>query len=100
MSQSEAWIVTALGMTVVYIGLLLCVAFIQLFSRISTRVTWGEGGHAAATPAAAPEPAATPSEPVPADILAVIAAVVEVERKLYLSRPDARQAPPRPALQT
>jgi Na+-transporting methylmalonyl-CoA/oxaloacetate decarboxylase gamma subunit len=104
MSQSEAWIVTALGMTVVYIGLLLCVAFIQLFSRISTRVTWGEGGHAAATPqaappVAAPEPAATPSEPVPADILAVIAAVVEVERKLYLSRPDARQAPRRPALQ-
>jgi len=104
MSQSEAWIVTALGMTVVFIGLLLCVAFIQLFSRISTRVTWGEGGHAAATqaapPAAAPEPAATPSEPVPADILAVIAAVVEVERKLYLSRPDARQAARRPALQT
>jgi len=103
MSQSEAWIVTALGMTVVFIGLLLCVAFIQLFSRISTRVTWGEGGHAAATqaapPAAAPEPAATLSEPVPADILAVIAAVVEVERKLYLSRPDARQAPRRPALQ-
>jgi sodium pump decarboxylase gamma subunit len=103
MSQSEAWIVTALGMTVVFIGLLLCVAFIQLFSRISTRVTWGEGGHDTATqaapPAAAPEPAATPSEPVPADILAVIAAVVEVERKLYLSRPDARQAPRRPALQ-
>ena len=94
MSQSEAWIVTALGMTVVFIGLLLCVAFIQLFSRISTRVTWGEGGHAAAT-AAPPEPAAAPSDPVPADILAVITAVVEVERKLYLSRPDAR----RPALQ-
>ena len=104
MSQSEAWIVTALGMTVVFIGLLLCVAFIQLFSRISTRVTWGEGAHAAATqaapPAAPPEPAATLSEPVPADILAVIAAVVEVERKLYLSRPDARQAARRPALQS
>jgi len=104
MSQSEAWIVTALGMTVVFIGLLLCVAFIQLFSRISTRVTWGEGGHDAATqaapPAAAPEPAATPSEPVPADILAVIAAVVEVERKLYLSRPDAHQALRRPAVQS
>jgi len=104
MSQSEAWIVTALGMTVVFIGLLLCVAFIQLFSRISTRVTWGEGGHAAATQAAqaaaAPEPAATPSEPVPADILAVIAAVVEVERKLYLSRPDAHQALRRPAVQS
>ena len=105
MSQSEAWIVTALGMTVVFIGLLLCVAFIQLFSRIAKRVTWGEGAHGeaahAAPPAAAPpSAAATPSEPVPADILAVIAAVVEVERKLYLSRPDARQAPRRPALQS
>ena len=60
MSQSEAWIVTALGMTVVFIGLLLCVAFIQLFSRIAKRVTWGEGGHGeaahAAPPAAAPPP--------------------------------------------
>ena len=100
MSQSEAWIVTALGMAVVFVGLLLCVAFIQLFSRISKRVTWGEGGHGeaalAAPPASAPPPAAMPSEPVPADILAVIATVVEVERKLYVSRPDAR----RPALQS
>ena len=103
MSQSEAWIVTALGMTVVFIGLLLCVAFIQLFSRIAKRVSWGEGAHGEAShagPPAAPEPAAALSEPVPGDILAVIAAVVEVERKLYLSRPDARQAPRRPALQS
>jgi Na+-transporting methylmalonyl-CoA/oxaloacetate decarboxylase gamma subunit len=104
MSQSEAWIVTALGMTVVYIGLLLCVGFIQLFSRIATRITWAEGGHLEAAPSApsapATEPAAMPSEPVPGDILAVIAAVVEVERKLYLSRPDARQTPRRPALQS
>ena len=104
MSQSEAWIVTALGMTVVYIGLLLCVAFIQLFSRVSARISWAEGVHGeaarAASPAAAPPPAAMPADPVPADILAVIAAVVEVERKLYLSRPDARQAARRPALQT
>jgi sodium pump decarboxylase gamma subunit len=97
MTQTEAWIVTALGMTVVFIGLLLCVAFIQLFSRLSARITWGEGAHGAA--AAAPAPAAAapqaPAEPVPADILAVIATVIEVERKLYVSRPDAR----RPALQ-
>jgi sodium pump decarboxylase gamma subunit len=97
MSQSEAWIVTALGMTVVFIGLLLCVAFIQLFSRISTRVTWGEGVHGEATRTPAPAPAAAPlSEPVPTDILAVIATAIEVERKLYLSRPDAR----RPAMQS
>jgi Na+-transporting methylmalonyl-CoA/oxaloacetate decarboxylase gamma subunit len=104
MSQSEAWIVTALGMTVVFVGLLLCVAFIQLFSRIAKRVTWGEGGHGEAAPAApspaAPAASAAPSEPVPADILAVIATVVEVERKLYVSRPDLRQAPRRPALQS
>jgi Na+-transporting methylmalonyl-CoA/oxaloacetate decarboxylase gamma subunit len=100
MSQSEAWIITALGMTVVYIGLLLCVAFIQLFSRISKRVTWGEGGHSEGTHATAPPaaqaPAGTPTEPVPADILAVIATAIEVERKLYVSRPDAR----RPAMQS
>ena len=91
MSQSEAWIVTALGMTVVYIGLLLCVAFIRLFSRLSARISWGGGGHGA--PAAAPAPAAPtpPAEPVPADILAVIATAIEVERKLYVSRPDARR---------
>ena len=100
MTQTEAWIVTALGMTVVFIGLLLCVAFIQLFSRLSARINWGEGAHgaAAATPAPAPAPAAqqATTEPVPADILAVIATVIEVERKLYVSRPDAR----RPALQS
>jgi len=100
MSQSEAWVVTALGMTVVFVGLLLCVAFIQLFSRLSTRISWGHGGHGepahAATAAAAPEAAAAPSAPVAADILAVIATVIEVERKLYVSRPDAR----RPATQS
>ena len=95
MSQSEAWIITALGMTVVFVGLLLCVGFIQLFSRISTRVTWGEGLHGEA--AHAPAPAAAPlAAPVPADILAVIATAIEVERKLYLSRPDAR----RPSMQS
>ena len=98
MSQSEAWIVTALGMTVVYIGLLLCVAFIQLFSRIAARISWGEGlqGEAAPGAPAGPVTAAVSSEPVPADILAVIATAIEVERKLYVSRPDAR----RPALQS
>ena len=98
MSQTEAWIVTALGMTVVYFGLLLCVAFIQLFSRVSARISWAEGVHGEAAQAGAPAAAVPPppSEPVPADVLAVIATVIEVERKLYLSRPDAR----RPALQS
>jgi len=93
MSQWEAWVVTALGMAVVFIGLVACIAFIQLFSRVSSRVRWGEEGHGHAVPAPAPAPAAetvAPSEPVPADVLAVIAAVLEVERKLYLNRPGSR----------
>lgn len=102
MSQSEALIITALGITVVFVGLLLCVGFIQLFSRIATRVRWGEDGHAEAAPpppAAAPDAPPAPSEPVPPDILAVIATAIEVERKLYMSRPDAQHASKRPAVQ-
>lgn len=94
MSQWEAWVVTALGMGVVFIGLVACIGFIRLFSRVSARVRWGEEGHGhgAATPAPAPAPAAeaAPAEPVPADVLAVISAVLEVERKLYLNRPGSR----------
>jgi Na+-transporting methylmalonyl-CoA/oxaloacetate decarboxylase gamma subunit len=97
MSQSEAWIVAALGMAAVGVGLLLCYASIQLLGRIAVRLSWGEAGHAlpARKPAAAPVAAAAPGEPVPADILAVIATAIEVERKLYVSRPDDR----RPAAQ-
>jgi Na+-transporting methylmalonyl-CoA/oxaloacetate decarboxylase gamma subunit len=94
MSQWEAWTVTALGMAVVFIGLVACIAFIQLFSRVSRNIKWGEEGHGhGAAPAAVPAPAApdlTPSEPVPADVLAVITAVLQVERKLYLNRPGSR----------
>lgn len=94
MSQWEAWTVTALGMAVVFIGLVACIAFIQLFSRVSRNIRWGEEGHGhGAAPAPLPAPAApdlTPSEPVPADVLAVITAVLQVERKLYLNRPGSR----------
>ena len=92
MTQWEAWVVTALGMGVVFIGLVACIAFIQLFSRAARHVRWGEEGHGHAAPAPAPSPAveAVPSEPVPAEVLAVIAAVLEVERKLYLNRPGSR----------
>ena len=98
MSQWEAWTITALGMAVVYIGLVACIGFIQLFGRIAQNVTWGaEGqGHGAAA-GEVPAPAtsasvATPltSEPVPADVLAVIAVVLELERKLYMNKPGAR----------
>ncbi len=99
MPTSEALIVTLLGMSVVFTGLLLCIAFIVVFGRVAKHVTWGEGGHGHGAPApahaapAAPVEAitsATPSEPIPADIQAVIAAALEVERRLYLFRSGAR----------
>lgn len=104
MSQLEAWTVTALGMLVVFIGLVLCIAFIQLFNRIGRKITWGQEGHAAhgaaaPVPAPVPSPDLPPSEPVPADVLAVIAAVLEVESKLYLSKPGSRLTIRRPAPQ-
>ena len=103
MSQWEAWLITALGMSVVFIGLVACIAFIQLFSRLARHVRWGEEGHghgaapAAAPVAEAPEPAVVSAEPVPADVLAVIAVVLELERKLYMNRPGARVTIRRPA---
>ena len=104
MSQLEAWTVTALGMLVVFIGLVLCIAFIQLFNRIARKITWGQEGHAAhgapaPVPGPEPSPDLPPSEPVPADVLAVIAAVLEVESKLYLSKPGSRLTIRRPAPQ-
>ena len=108
MSQWEAWVVTALGMTVVFIGLVACIFFIQLFSRVSARIAWGEEGHGhgAPAPARAPEPVPVPAaaapaaEPIPPEIRAVISAVLQVERKLYLNRPGSRltirRSSPRP----
>ncbi len=95
MSQWEATIVTALGMAVVFLGLVLCIAFIQLFNRVSRHISWGEGPHGQPAPAPAEvpapvEPQPISAEPIPADILAVIAAVLEIERKLYLPRPGSR----------
>ncbi|MHB8799453.1 MAG: OadG family protein [Thermoanaerobaculia bacterium] len=103
MSQLEALTVTLLGMAVVFIGLVACIFFIQLFGRLAGRVRWGEGGHghgaAPAVEAAPPAPAELPpSEPIPADVLAVLATVLQVERKLYLNRPGSRVTLRRPAL--
>jgi Na+-transporting methylmalonyl-CoA/oxaloacetate decarboxylase gamma subunit len=101
MTQWEAWTVTALGMAVVFIGLVACIAFIHLIGRGARHVRWGEEGHGHGAPAAAPAPAPPPdlppSEPVPADVLAVLAVVLEVERKLYLNRPGSRVTILRPS---
>lgn len=102
MSLGEAWTVTALGMAVVFAGLLLCILFIQVFNRVARRVTWADGGHGAhgtpvqPEPTPAPPPDLPPGAPVPADVLAVITAVLEIESKLYLSKPGARLTIRRP----
>jgi Na+-transporting methylmalonyl-CoA/oxaloacetate decarboxylase gamma subunit len=79
MTLTDALLVTALGLGVVFAGLVLCVGFIDLFRRVGARVS-SEAGAAATGRLAAPE------EPVPADVLAVIVAVLEVERALYVGR--------------
>ncbi len=98
MNQGEAWLITLLGIVVVFIGLILCIAFINFFNRLSRNITW-DGAHSTtetAPVAAAPvdvERAATPAhvaEPIPPDVLAVIATTLEIERRLYQGRPGQR----------
>ena len=96
MSALEAFIVTVLGMTVVYIGLILCILFINVFNRVAKRVKW-EGAHAHAGHAEAePKAAAQAVEPIPTpkkpkvkpptpEILAVIASALEIDQRLYQS---------------
>lgn len=94
MTPVEALIVTLLGMAVVFLGLILCIVGIEAFNRLAQRVTWGGGHGAAPPPAAAPSPAAevTPVpvprvDPTPLDphVLAVIAAALEIDYRLYTS---------------
>lgn len=94
MTPVEALIVTLLGMAVVFLGLILCIAGIEAFNRLAQHVTWG-GGHGAApvpVPAQLPAPEAAPEpalkvDPRPMDphVLAVIAAALEIDYRLYTS---------------
>lgn len=105
MNQLEAWIVTALGMSVVFAGLVLCIIAINAFNHLAKHVKF-EGAHAQSAPAhpkaethahesvsatgAAPAaPMAITPEPSP-EVLAVIATALEIERRLYLGRQGQR----------
>ncbi len=103
MNQLEAWIVTLLGMSVVFAGLILCIIAINLFNRLAKHVKWN-GAHSHEAPIHAapahtkpeahptPTPAAPLSvtpEPTP-EVLAVIATALEIERRLYLGRQGQR----------
>lgn len=93
MTPAESLLVTLLGMSVVFLGLILCIAGIEAFNRLAKRVTWGEGGHGhAVPPLPSPAPLEAPApalrvDPVPLDphVLAVIAAALEIEYRLYTS---------------
>lgn len=92
MTPVEALIVTLLGMAVVFLGLILCIAGIEAFNRLAQHITWGGGHGAAPAPAAIPTPEAAPPpvlavDPTPLDphVLAVIAAALEIDYRLYTS---------------
>ena len=98
MTPVEALTVTVLGMGVVFIGLVLCIACIEVFRRVAGRIA-GAGEHAGSPVPVAPVavPVAGPGlAVVPPDVLAVIVAVLEVERALYVGRYRSRLTLRRP----
>lgn len=89
MSASEAWLITALGIGTVFFGLVLCILFINLFGKLSGRISW-TGAHTPSTP---PNPVVpveaieqfrdTDSDLVTPEVQVVIATVLEIEQRLY-----------------
>jgi hypothetical protein len=95
-SPSDAWVVALLGMASVFAGLGVMILLARLYGRLDQRKKVADAARASAPaveppgPAPAPRPALPPTEPVPDEVLAVLTAVIDVESKLYLGRPDAR----------
>lgn len=79
MSLADALIVTGLGMGVVFVGLLLTAGLIVVFGLL------GRTRSVPRRPAPQPAPAAAAAGPtdLPADVVAVITTVLEVERRLF-----------------
>ena len=87
MEMTDALTITALGMGVVFSGLLLTALLIQSFSLVpqmiqKLRGTQGESNN--------PQITTEAQVMIPPEILAVITAVLEVERRLYYSDPGGR----------
>lgn len=86
MEFSDALTITALGLTVVFVGLLLTAALISSFSIIPRLLDRSarnpESGEAQETKTLGP--------PISGEILSVITAVLEIERRLYHSDPGGR----------
>lgn len=83
MTLAEALTITLLGMGVVFLGLVLCIGGIQVFNRLARHISWGEEGHGPAVPPLDPERPAAEAVPVEPEVLAAIAAALEIESRLY-----------------
>jgi Na+-transporting methylmalonyl-CoA/oxaloacetate decarboxylase gamma subunit len=94
MTIIEALAMALLGFSLVFLGLVLIIGFIHVFNKVAKHIKW-EAGHAhdtrhqtqpkAETPAKPePEPVAANQAIVPPtpEILAAIAAAIEIEQRL------------------
>jgi len=78
--MNDALVVTALGMAVVFSGLVLTALLIMTFGALARR---DERRAAEALQPPSPPAAAIASGPVDEPVLAVISAVLEIERRLH-----------------
>jgi Na+-transporting methylmalonyl-CoA/oxaloacetate decarboxylase gamma subunit len=86
MEFSDALTITVLGLGVVFSGLLLTAALISSFSLIPRLLNRTPGAPTTGENPSTPEQ----GPPIPGEILSVITAVLEVERRLYHSDPGGR----------
>jgi Na+-transporting methylmalonyl-CoA/oxaloacetate decarboxylase gamma subunit len=80
MELSDALTITALGMAVVFSGLLLTAGLIVVFGRIHQLLE--RSNEPGAEPVTV-RTAAEPGEPIDDDVLCVITTVLEIERRLH-----------------
>jgi Na+-transporting methylmalonyl-CoA/oxaloacetate decarboxylase gamma subunit len=80
MELADALTITALGMAVVFSGLLLTAGLIVVFGQIHRLL---ERPDEPVAGAATVRPTAEPGEPIDDDVLCVITTVLEIERRLH-----------------
>jgi len=86
--MSDALLITVLGIMVVFSGLVLTALLIASFALTGKKKKKAPAQAVAAVEPRPEEPA--PNKPLPADVLAVIAAVLEVELRLTLGVDESR----------
>jgi hypothetical protein len=84
----DALSISLLGVAVVFSGLVLTYAMIWLFPKLSAFVE--RRAAPASPPLAAPAPPGPPPPPLDPEMLSVLVAVLEIEKRLYPTGPDSR----------